>query len=477
MAEAVSLRKGSHNDHENFTGGIKGEVTYDTSEGHKSLWTHDGDGSIGTELARADFENCVVHNLGTHFDNENLAFANLSNLTPITNTQVVENALAPLHYTNKTYVDTQIDTRMDRNLSNITQQGETNLATLVGQNFVKKDLSNFNTAIAGGTTAGLPSGSKPLAYTDMSNINTADLATGRSGTSGDDNLLYADLSNIETIASSSNVHTAGIQTTDQLVDVDSASTMTEYPTALSVKTRLDNIISLPQMNSVESKKQVYTTYNYGWKYTLQVASGGQDYAQGDLVHIQTTTTQGTTVTLQAAVEEVDPDNNNALVDLLPLSDYGQEEITQNNVLVITDTGSGQSARVDITSTNEGQGGLNWSTLTGLLSEDVSFNNLIPGGSGSKYIEERDETIENVKTALETLGLNQQDINSITEVMVTDITGVITVHTKRSITSSPTAKALIGGTTLVGSWSGSGTTWNFTPNDPNDTLANSWIVVL
>lgn len=477
MAEAVSLRKGSHNDHENFTGGVKGEVTYDTSS--KSLWTHDGDGSIGTELARADFENCVVHNLGTHFDNENLAFANLSNLTPITNTQVVENALAPLHYTNKTYVDTQIDTRMDRDLSNITQQGETTLATLVGQNFVKKDLSNFNTAIAGGTTAGLPSGSKPLAYMDMSNVNTADLATGRSGTSGDDNLLYADLSNVETIASSSDVRTAGIQTVDKLVDIDSVNPniTDEYPTALSVKTKLDNIISLPVINPIESKKQVYASYEYRYGYSVSaITAGGSNYNQGDPVYLQITP-QGTTETvmLQAVVEEVDPDNNNALLSILLQTDFGKDRI-EGNTYIIPQTGySGSGARATITSTDYGESGLNWSTLTGLLSEDVVFNNDVPGGG--KYIEERYETIDNVKTALETLGLNQQDVNSITEVMVTDITGVITVHTKRSITSSPTAKALIGGTALVGSWSGSGTTWNFTPNDPNDTLANSWIIVL
>lgn len=471
MAEAVSFRKGSNDDHQQFTGGVKGEVTYDTT--HKSLWTHDGDSTIGVELARADFEYSKVHNLGTEFGNDNLAFANLSNLVPITNTAVVENALAPLQYTNKTYVDNQINTRLNTEMSNITTTGVTNLNTLVEQNFVNKNLSNFNTSIAGGTTSGLPSGSKPLAYTDMSNVNTSALATS-SGHSGQ-NLAYNDLSNITTIASSSDVRTAGIQTTDQLVDVNSASSITEYPTALSVKTRLDNIISLPQMNPVESKSQVYASYSYEYQYTAQVVSGsgGTGYAQGDEVHLTTTTTGGTSVTLQALIEEV---NDGAIVSVRLQNDYGQETITQASVPVVTDTGSGQGARLSISSVNLGDGGLNWSTLSGFESSDVLFNNDISGGG--KYIEEREEPITDVRAALEALGLNQQDVNTITEITVADTTGVITVKTKRAMTANPTVKALIGGTTLVGTWNTVNTTTrNFTPSDPSDVLSNSWIVVL
>ena len=482
MAEAVSLRKGTHDENRLFTG-VKGEVTYDTN--NKSLWTHDGDSynstGNGTELARADFENCVVSNLATNFGDNNLALANLSNLTPIPDASVavVKQALYKLHY-------------MYDDLSNISNAGKAELNNLFGQEFarityvdtqistrVKTDLSNFNTAIAAGDTAGLPSDSKPLAYKDLSNINTTNLASGRSGISGDKNLLYADLSNIPNSISSAtlaNVHSAGLQTTDKLIDINNASAyaLDEYPTAISVKNKLDSIINLPEVSVVESKKQVYASYSYEYQYTAQVVSGygGTGYAQGDSVHLTTTTTEGTSVTLQALIEEV---NDGAIVSVRLQNDYGQETITQASVLVITDTGSGQGARLSISSVNIGNGGLNWSTLSGFESSDVLFNNDISGGG--KYIEEREEPITDVRTALEALGLNQQDVNSITEVMVTDITGVITVHTKRSITSSPTAKALIGGTTLVGSWSGSGTTWNFTPNDPNDTLANSWIVVL
>lgn len=471
MAEAVSLRKGSHYDHQNFTGGVKGEVTYDT--GNKTLWTHNGDGTIGTELARADFENCAIHNLGSE-----LAFKDLSNVNSISNLSVVANAFEPVlavnGYTKKTYVDSQINTRMDKNLSNITDTGKINLATLT----VKKNLSNFNTAIAAGEIPGLPSGSEPLAYKDMSNINTANLATGRSGTSGDNNLLYSDLSNIDTITSSSDVLDAGIQTTDQLVDVSSANSITQYPTALSVKTRLDNIVSLPQVNPVESKSQVYASCSYGYQYTAQVVSGsgGTGYAKGDNIHLATTTTEGKFVILQASIEEV---NNGAIVSVILQNDYGQEAINQTSVPVITDTGSGQNAHLSISSTNIGYSGLNWSTLSDFEPSDILFNN--ETSDGGKYIEEREEPITNVKTALETLGLNQQEQqhdNAITEITVTDTTGVITVKTKRAMTTNPTVKALIGGTLVVGTWNTVDTTTRkFTPNNPNAVLTNSWIVVL
>ncbi len=91
MAEAVSLRKGTYDENKVFSG-VKGEVTYDVS--HKTLWTHDGDTynntGNGTELARADFEYAQVSNLGNNFGDNNLAFANLSNLTPIPDTSVAQ---------------------------------------------------------------------------------------------------------------------------------------------------------------------------------------------------------------------------------------------------------------------------------------------------------------------------------------------------------------------------------------------------
>lgn len=65
---------------------------------------------------------------------------------------------------------------------------------------------------------------------------------------------------------------------------------------------------------------------------------------------------------------------------------------------------------------------------------------------------------------------------IKNVVVTPVTGVVTVTTS----ASPTLIAvnnLEGGTTIAGSWSGSGTTRTFTPTTASNILENSWIIVV
>lgn len=66
---------------------------------------------------------------------------------------------------------------------------------------------------------------------------------------------------------------------------------------------------------------------------------------------------------------------------------------------------------------------------------------------------------------------------IKNVQVTDLTGVIAITTSSNINTAPVCKKLFGGTTIDGSWSGSNSSWTFTPTTPNDILADSWIVVL
>lgn len=66
---------------------------------------------------------------------------------------------------------------------------------------------------------------------------------------------------------------------------------------------------------------------------------------------------------------------------------------------------------------------------------------------------------------------------LTNVVITENTGVVTVTTSQSISSSPTIKNLVGGTTISGTWSGSATSWVFTPSNANDIFVNSWIITL
>lgn len=66
---------------------------------------------------------------------------------------------------------------------------------------------------------------------------------------------------------------------------------------------------------------------------------------------------------------------------------------------------------------------------------------------------------------------------ITDISVVESTGVVSITTSLSINSSPTIKTLVGGNTIVGTWSGSGTAWTFTPNVILDTVNTSWVIVL
>lgn len=66
---------------------------------------------------------------------------------------------------------------------------------------------------------------------------------------------------------------------------------------------------------------------------------------------------------------------------------------------------------------------------------------------------------------------------IKDVQVTDVTGVISVTTSASIATSPTIKSLIGGLTIGGTWTGSGTSWVFTPSLAETIFTTSWIITL
>ena len=66
---------------------------------------------------------------------------------------------------------------------------------------------------------------------------------------------------------------------------------------------------------------------------------------------------------------------------------------------------------------------------------------------------------------------------IKDVQVTDVTGVISVTVSASIATSPTIKNLIGGLTIEGTWTGSGTSWVFTPSLAETIFTTSWIITL
>lgn len=66
---------------------------------------------------------------------------------------------------------------------------------------------------------------------------------------------------------------------------------------------------------------------------------------------------------------------------------------------------------------------------------------------------------------------------ITNLNVDDTTGVILVTTSSSMNNAPVCKKLFGNSTVSGTWTGSGTSWTFTPNNSGEIIGSSWIITL
>ena len=76
---------------------------------------------------------------------------------------------------------------------------------------------------------------------------------------------------------------------------------------------------------------------------------------------------------------------------------------------------------------------------------------------------------------------------IKDIVVTSVTGIVTITLSESFidpedpSRTPVIKALVGGTTLAGTWAEVANTnkkqWTFTPTDPGDILDDSWIILV
>ena len=203
---AVSIRKGSTEANNGFTG-VLGEVTADLGmpddEGrvygtdlHTTLRLHNGIDAGGIRMARADTRNITTEVLAENretFGDKNLAYATLSNL---------------------------------EELNSSTQSGTINSIVDIFMNYglANKDCRNIDTSDL--ATAGHGHSGENLAYANMSNVNTVNLAssTGHAGK----NLAYADTSNINTAnLVDTNLHTGNSSTGKPLAYADASNINTD----------------------------------------------------------------------------------------------------------------------------------------------------------------------------------------------------------------------------------------------------------
>lgn len=390
MATAVGFRRGSESEHVIFRG-VAGEITVDTT--NRTLWVHDGTDQPGNPLATASMSNVTRDAIA----GRGIAKSNLSNIDVVSEDDVsrIKNALQPIGYALQADVNTELENYLQTDLNNITAAGEQELINLVSNGFIKKDLSNINTAILAGETSGLPLGSKPIAYKDLSNILTSDLATGRSGTNNK-NLAYADLSNFDNSTIDS-LWNKGIQLKSKMInDLDNIENDNQYPSARAVKNKLDSIETIPEAPLLSQTDKVFFDYNYEYSHEIDITTSGSGYELDDQITIGT---------LFGKVSDVD--TNGEILEIELVQPYGKNDLSASDVEVTG--GHGTGAIVDINSIVTGSGQTGWFGLNNIDPENIKFNNLYDESTDETFIIETElGEITNVEIALESLGLNQQD---------------------------------------------------------------------
>lgn len=272
MAEttAVRFRRGTKTDHDAFTGGLNGEITAQVGNSEtNTIWVHEGDGKIGTPMARADMKNVDKAAITVR----GIADYDLHNIQIGQTATTVRNKFNVLGYAQRD--------GSDMNTTSLTEARNSEL----GPTLAKADLSNVNTANL--ATSSGHSG-KNLAYADLTNVTTntiinkigtdafikidgtnanttvfAENTTGRTGK----NLAYADLSNVKlTTESKEKINVEGIQLTDNLVNSLDTPLGTTYPSTVAVKNALDAAIaatSLPEFPTTQQPELVLGANNSG----------------------------------------------------------------------------------------------------------------------------------------------------------------------------------------------------------------------
>lgn len=232
MATAVSRRYGSEAECNDFKG-VLGEIVVDVT--NKTLRVHDGETLGGIALAKADSSNVNTKNLATGANvvgghaGKNLLYSDLTNLN--------NNAFSTADQISEFLSDNY--SMANKNGENIDTAGLAESSRIFGKPLAYADLSNVDTSSS--TFAN-------LAKKDMSNVDVTDIANkgiaknDLSNVSVDNiankGIAKNDLSNISVTPSALN--TKDIQTVSNKTDsISSSSTSTQYPSASAVYTAVN----------------------------------------------------------------------------------------------------------------------------------------------------------------------------------------------------------------------------------------------
>lgn len=505
-ATAVSLRRGTSEEHINFRGN-EGEVTVDTT--NATVWVHLGNNLPGTPLATANLTNINTTNASVAIDPvsgqttlvlKDYAKNDMSNVTresvavlgiaktDMTNVNTVSLATSAGHFgKNLAYNDGS-----NTETAGLAERTEDVISTF-GKNLAYADLTNVDL----NTLTDKLDAENVYAKANMSNINTAALAESTEQYShAGNNLAYANLSNIENLSSTTKEHLSGIgiQLTDNLTNTLNYSSISQYPSTKAVADAIDAIDSLPPLPLYDVHSNVKLRGYFPYQYTLTVNDGGTGYEPKDQITVKDITNNAT---FNLQVDEVDYEHDNAILSIVLLTNFGstsysgtavhydtsdstittgahlsnlyvngiilkERELTENTTYTFTYDGtdwifSGTSEAADL-----GYYGI---TVEGIPEENDELTII--------YFSNATFTISSNATSVEKLQW-QRNKPTIEDIVVDEEDGKITVILS-DLPLAISIKGLIGGEEIEGEWSKLNTLMLFTPTEPESTLSNAWVI--
>lgn len=520
MATAVSLRKGTRTEHEKFKGDL-GEVTFCTDD-NPTLFIHLGDEKPGSPLAREDMLNVNVEDIAKR----GIAKLDLTNVTiPSAQIETVKTNLNSLNYAQRDMSDV--------NAINLTKDGlhlgpdlaradsintfTTNLAEgnssnrnpeLYGKNLAYSDMSNVDTADVVSTLT--VDNEHLYADRDLGNINTADLATG-AGTTGKHsglNLAYANLSNIEILSETvkENLYNQGIQRTNNLTQNIDTGTTSEYPSAAAVRTKLDSISKLPNFNQLGNDDYQVLITSFVYSYTITKTTDGSIYTVNDVLTLVDENKASLGLTINVLSVETTGDTEAGEINQFEvLTPYGNVQLngtydTAVNLIAFSllpvPTSSIEEKAYTISeefvTTADFEIGAGTTEPANTIITCVNIGTELAPNFKWRILNNptiSTFTVNSTPTGVtpgpntQVSWINLKNPITIRDTEMEDETGIITVRFSRNPTHV-LIKKLIGGDIILGDpavssdgWSPLGITMTFVPKIPSDVLLDSWVITV
>ena len=411
---SIQLRKGNTAENLAFTGAIA-EVSADLgadstgTDINTTLRLHNGVIPGGIPMARADLTNVTTKTLASSRDlygDKNLAYADLSNIEELEDTDqqhVVRDYMHTYGLALNSQIEELDESKANRTMDNVDTStlatGEGEAGKHSGKNLAYADMSNVTTVDLATSTG---HGGKNLAYYDLTNINTTNLvaaANTRPSTMSGPVIANADLSNVadNTIKERLNgLDVEYITNKKTSINPESTSTTIDYPTTGAVIEYVEDELNKldymnPNFDNASTWDPLYSEAGTKLIYNNDVdnfTATGSDFTTTSLYKetnipaiIPTNESLSESVLLKMAVytlQAYDPDKPQdegkpEIIRVYP--EFGLTQLASQNVTFVNSTGSKATARLVCTP---------HPTLSGVYHYSIGLNSSnVVGQDGSR----------------------------------------------------------------------------------------------